>query len=132
MRAPACGSRHQRSGLLLQLDLVAQRDPVSAHLGDLRLEAGAAAGRRLVGGLPRTDLHRINVTAVEQGAIAPPAESLATGCGGPPSTPHAADASVLRPGQEAGKRLEVAANGFREGGLEGVINRQDTVSAMNA
>ena len=35
-------------------------------------------------------------------------------------------------GQEAGKRLEVAANGFRERGLESVINRQDTVSAMNA
>jgi len=44
----------------------------------------------------------------------------------------AADASVLRPGREAGKRLEIAANGFRERGLESVINRQDTVSAMNA
>jgi hypothetical protein len=43
----------------------------------------------------------------------------------------AADASVLRPGQEAGKRLEMAANGFRERGLGSVINRQDTVSAMN-
>jgi hypothetical protein len=43
----------------------------------------------------------------------------------------AAKASVLRPGQEAGKRLEMAANGFRERGLESVINRQDTVSAMN-
>jgi len=29
-------------------------------------------GRRLVGGLPRTDPHRINVTTMEQGAIAPP------------------------------------------------------------
>jgi hypothetical protein len=29
-------------------------------------------GRRLVGGLPGTDHHRINVTAVEQGAIALP------------------------------------------------------------
>jgi hypothetical protein len=41
-------------------------------------------------------------------------------------------ASVLRPGQEAGKRLEMAANGFRERSLESVINRPDTVSAMNA
>lgn len=47
-------------------------------------------------------------------------------------TRSAADASVLRPGQEAGKRLEMAANGCRERGLESVINRQDTVSAMNA
>jgi hypothetical protein len=30
-------------------------------------------GRRLVSGLPRTDLHRINVTAAQQAAIAPPA-----------------------------------------------------------
>lgn len=30
------------------------------------------------------------------------------------------------------KRLEMAANGFRERGLESVINRQDTGSAMNA
>jgi hypothetical protein len=29
-------------------------------------------------------------------------------------------------------RLEMAANGFRERGLGSVINRQDTVSAMNA
>ena len=38
----------------------------------------------------------------------------------------------LAAGQEAGKRLEMAANGFRERGLESVINRPDTVSAMNA
>jgi hypothetical protein len=44
----------------------------------------------------------------------------------------AADASVLRPGQKAGKGPKMAANGFRERGLESVINRQDTVSAMNA
>jgi hypothetical protein len=49
-------------------------------------------GRSLVGGLPRTDLHRINVTAVEEGAIAPRClrGALAAGCGGSPSTPHAA------------------------------------------
>jgi hypothetical protein len=38
----------------------------------------------------------------------------------------------LRPGQEAGKRLEMAAKGFRERGLESVINHQDPVSAMSA
>ena len=47
-------------------------------------------------------------------------------------TRSAADATVLRPGQEAGKRLEMAANGFRGRGLESALNRQDTVSAMNA
>ena len=35
-------------------------------------------------------------------------------------------------GQAAGRRLEMAAHGFRERGLDGVLNRQDTVSARNA
>jgi hypothetical protein len=34
---------HQCSRLLLELNLVAQRDPVGAHRGDLGLEAGTAA-----------------------------------------------------------------------------------------
>jgi hypothetical protein len=34
---------HQYSGCSFELDLVAQRDPVGAHHGDLRLEAGPAA-----------------------------------------------------------------------------------------
>jgi hypothetical protein len=48
------------------------------------------------------------------------------------SAPTAADEGVLRPGQEAGKRVEMAANGFCGRCLESVINRQDTVLAMNA
>ena len=36
-------ARHSCSGLSFELDLVAQRDPVGAHRGDLRLEAGTAA-----------------------------------------------------------------------------------------
>jgi hypothetical protein len=47
-------------------------------------------GRRLADGLPYTDLHASEVIPVAQGAIARRPESLATGCGGSPSTPNAA------------------------------------------
>ncbi len=46
-------------------------------------------GRSLVGGLPRTDLHRPNVTAMEQGTIARrPGGTLRVGCGGSSYTPR--------------------------------------------
>jgi hypothetical protein len=48
-------------------------------------------GRSLVGGFPRTDLHRINVTAREQGTIALLSRGTITvGRGGSPTTLHAA------------------------------------------
>jgi hypothetical protein len=46
-------------------------------------------GRSLVGGLPRTDLHRVNVTARKKDAIALPAGTFGVG-GGSPNTPAAA------------------------------------------
>jgi len=74
-------------------------------------------------------IRRATLTAMTRPRATAKADDPPRGCR---TACYAADASVLRPGQEAGKRLEMAANGFRERGLESVINRQDTVSAMNA
>ena len=43
MNAAPSGPRHWCSGLSFEFDFVAQRDPVGADRGDLRLEAGTAA-----------------------------------------------------------------------------------------
>jgi hypothetical protein len=71
-------------------------------------------GRSLIGGVPRTDLHRINVTAMKQGAIALLGVTQDDRGGGDERWSRAASTPSLIIRRRVGWPIRTVANGVRE------------------